>query len=407
MASFSYVALTPEGRRKKGIIEADSEKQVRQKLRKQSLVPVEVKSAAGQLKGDTGKGSRFTLMRTSMNSAALCLATRQLATLVEATIPVEEALATVAEQCEKPGQKALLSEVRSQVLEGKSLAEALSRFPRVFSRLYRSMVAAGEKSGHLDTVLERLADYTENQQKIKAKIIQAMIYPTVLTLVAVGVIIVLLTSVVPKVVSQFAHMKRALPTSTNILIAISDFLRDYGLYIGIALIVIIFAIGALLRKPSLSMKWDTVILGMPVVGKVAKGLHTARFARTLAILSSSAVPLLDGMKIGGEVLSNAKARELLQNAASEIREGRSLHEALTATGLFPPMMLHMIAAGEKSGELDSMLKRAADSQDSEFERLVSMALSIFEPMLIVSMAGVVLFIVMSILQPILQMNSMV
>lgn len=407
MASFSYVALTPEGRRKKGIIEADSEKQVRQKLRKQSLVPVEVKSAAGQLKGDTGKGSRFTLMRTSMNSAALCLATRQLATLVEATIPVEEALATVAEQCEKPGQKALLSEVRSQVLEGKSLAEALSRFPRVFSRLYRSMVAAGEKSGHLDTVLERLADYTENQQKIKAKIIQAMIYPTVLTLVAVGVIIVLLTSVVPKVVSQFAHMKRALPTSTNILIAISDFLRDYGLYIGIALIVIIFAIGALLRKPSISMKWDTVILGMPVIGKVAKGLNTARFARTLAILNSSAVPLLDGMKISGEVLSNAKARELLQNAASEIREGRSLHEALTATGLFPPMMLHMIAAGEKSGELDSMLKRAADSQDSEFERLVSMALSIFEPMLIVSMAGVVLFIVMSILQPILQMNSMV
>ena len=407
MASFSYVALTPEGRRKKGIIEADSEKQVRQKLRKQSLVPVEVKSAAGQLKGGTGKGSRFTLMRTSMNSAALCLATRQLATLVEATIPVEEALATVAEQCEKPGQKALLSEVRSQVLEGKSLAEALSRFPRVFSRLYRSMVAAGEKSGHLDTVLERLADYTENQQKIKAKIIQAMIYPTVLTLVAVGVIIVLLTSVVPKVVSQFAHMKRALPTSTNILIAISDFLRDYGLYIGIALIVIIFAIGALLRKPSISMKWDTVILGMPVVGKVAKGLNTARFARTLAILNSSAVPLLDGMKISGEVLSNAKARELLQNAASEIREGRSLHEALTATGLFPPMMLHMIAAGEKSGELDSMLKRAADSQDSEFERLVSMALSIFEPMLIVSMAGVVLFIVMSILQPILQMNSMV
>ena len=407
MASFSYVALTPEGRRKKGIIEADSEKQVRQKLRKQSLVPVEVKSAAGQLKGDTGKGSRFTLMRTSMNSAALCLATRQLATLVEATIPVEEALATVAEQCEKPGQKALLSEVRSQVLEGKSLAEALSRFPRVFSRLYRSMVAAGEKSGHLDTVLERLADYTENQQKIKAKIIQAMIYPTVLTLVAVGVIIVLLTSVVPKVVSQFAHMKRALPTSTNILIAISDFLRDYGLYIGIALIVIIFAIGALLRKPSISMKWDTVILGMPVVGKVAKGLNTARFARTLAILNSSAVPLLDGMKISGEVLSNAKARELLQNAASEIREGRSLHEALTATGLFPPMMLHMIAAGEKSGELDSMLKRAADSQDSEFERLVSMALSIFEPLLIVSMAGVVLFIVMSILQPILQMNSMV
>ena len=407
MASFSYVALTPEGRRKKGIIEADSEKQVRQKLRKQSLVPVEVKSAAGQLKGDTGKGSRFTLMRTSMNSAALCLATRQLATLVEATIPVEEALATVAEQCEKPGQKALLSEVRSQVLEGKSLAEALSRFPRVFSRLYRSMVAAGEKSGHLDTVLERLADYTENQQKIKAKIIQAMIYPTVLTLVAVGVIIVLLTSVVPKVVSQFAHMKRALPTSTNILIAISDFLRDYGLYIGIALIVIIFAIGALLRKPSISMKWDTVILGMPVVGKVAKGLNTARFARTLAILNSSAVPLLDGMKISGEVLSNAKARELLQNAASEIREGRSLHEALTATGLFPPMMLHMIAAGEKSGELDSMLKRAADSQDSECERLVSMALSIFEPRLIVSMAGVVLFIVMSILQPILQMNSMV
>ena len=268
------------------------------------------------------------------------------------------------------------------------------------------MVSAGERSGHLDTVLNRLADYTEQRQRMKTKLMQALIYPVVLTLVAIGVISVLLSSVVPKVVEQFIHMKQQLPLSTRFLMGASDFIRGYGIFIVLLVIAAIFAFRWWNKKPENRLRYHSFLLRMPVIGRVSRGLNTARFARTLSILNSSAVPLLEGMRISGEVLSNELARQRLAEAAERVREGSSLRASLEQTKLFPPMMLHMIASGERSGELDSMLERAADNQEREFEGQVNIALGVFEPMLIVTMAVVVLFIVVSILQPILELNNM-
>ncbi|MGL5162054.1 MAG: type II secretion system inner membrane protein GspF, partial [Plesiomonas shigelloides] len=312
-----------------------------------------------------------------------------------------------AEQCEKNRLKSLMLAVRTQVLEGHTLADSLRAYPLVFDELFCAMVAAGEKAGHLDAVLSRLADYTEQRQYMKGKLLQAMIYPLVLTVVAIGVIAILLASVVPKVVAQFDHLGQALPRSTQLLIALSDGVRDYGLWLVGALLVLGVLVQRLLRQPALRLRWDRFWLRLPLLGKVSRGLNTARFARTLSILSSSSVPLLEGMQIAASVASNRYVRSQILTAAERVREGSSLRAALGSSGLFPPMMLHMIASGERSGELEPMLLRAADNQDREFEALVTLALGIFEPLLIVSMAGVVLFIVVAILQPMLQLNNMV
>ena len=404
MAAYEYQALDAKGRRKHGVLEADSARLVRQQLREQGLTPLEVTETVEKARREA---SGFSLFRPSMSTGDLALITRQLATLVAAALPIEESLKAVAEQCEKPKQRTLISAVRGKVLEGHAMAEAMATFPSVFDQLYRAMVAAGEKSGHLEKVLNRLADYTEQRQQMKNKLMQAMIYPIVLTLVAVGVIAILLSSVVPKVVEQFVHMKQQLPLSTRILMGASDFVRDYGL-------VVVLLMGCALmffrwwnRKPERRIRYHALLLRLPVIGRVARGIDTARYARTLSILNSSAVPLLEGMRISGEVLTNDYARARLVAASERVREGSSLRTALEQTKLFPPMMLHMIASGERSGELDNMLERAADNQDREFEGQVNIALGVFEPALVVSMAAIVLFIVMSILQPILELNNMV
>lgn len=404
MAAYEYQALDGKGRRKQGVLEADSARQIRQQLREMGLTPLEVTETVEKAQREA---SGFSLLRPSMSTADLALITRQLSTLVAAALPIEESLKAVAEQCEKPKQRTLISAVRGKVLEGHSLAEAMGTFPSVFDQLYRAMVAAGEKSGHLEKVLNRLADYTEQRQQMKNKLLQAMIYPIVLTLVAVGVIAILLSSVVPKVVEQFVHMKQELPLSTRFLMGASDFVRDYGFGL-----VLLFALSIVLfrwwnSKPSRRIRYHALLLRLPVIGRVARGINTARYARTLSILNSSAVPLLEGMRISGEVLTNDYARARLVEASERVREGSSLRASLEQTKLFPPMMLHMIASGERSGELDSMLERAADNQDREFEGQVNLALGVFEPALVVSMAAIVLFIVMAILQPILELNNMV
>jgi general secretion pathway protein F len=269
------------------------------------------------------------------------------------------------------------------------------------------MVAAGEKSGHLDEVLERLADYTESKQELKGKIAQALIYPVMLTLVAVSVVGLLLSSVVPKVVEQFVHMKATLPKSTQILMALSDFVKNYGIMIVLSIGLLITLFMILMKKRAFREKVHALILRLPVIGKVSRSLNTARYAQTLSILHSSAVPLIEGMHISSDTLTNVVAKERLNQAAESVREGKGLGRSLQDTKLFTPMMLHMISSGEKSGELDNMLGRAAANQSNEFKRNVTMALSVFEPLLIISMAGIVLFIVISILQPLMQMNSMV
>lgn len=404
MAAYEYQALDGKGRRKQGVLEADSARQVRQQLREMGLTPLEVSETVEKARREA---TGFSLLRPSMSTADLALITRQLSTLVAAALPIEESLKAVAEQCEKPKQRTLISAVRGKVLEGHALAEAMGTFPSIFDQLYRAMVAAGEKSGHLEKVLNRLADYTEQRQQMKNKLLQAMIYPIVLTLVAVGVIAILLSSVVPKVVEQFVHMKQQLPLSTRLLMGASDFVRDYGFGLVLLVALALVAFRWWNGKPERRIRYHALLLRLPVIGRVARGINTARYARTLSILNSSAVPLLEGMRISGEVLTNDYARSRLVEASERVREGSSLRAALEQTKLFPPMMLHMIASGERSGELDSMLERAADNQDREFESQVNLALGVFEPALVVSMAAIVLFIVMAILQPILELNNMV
>jgi general secretion pathway protein F len=404
MAAFAYKAMDANGKSKNGVLEGDNARQIRQQIREQSLIPLEVEQVAEQEKKNQAS---FSLFKAKISAGELALLTRQMATLIESALPIEEALLAVAEQCEKPRHKNMMMAVRSKVVEGHGFAEALSEFPYVFDNLFRAMVAAGEKSGHLDTVLNRLAEYTENRERTRNQIIQALVYPLIMMTVAVGVVIMLLVKVVPTIVGQFDQMGQELPTITNILIAISNAVQNYGVYAAILLVLVIFLVAKLLTIPRIRLKYDKKLLSLPFVGRLTRSTNTARFARTLSILTASAVPLLESMRIAGNVLENLHLKAAVKDAASKVKEGSSLRSALDHAKIFPPMMMHMIASGERSGELQQMLARAADNQDREFESTVSISLKIFEPVLIVAMAGVVLFIVLAILMPILALNSLV
>ena len=405
MAAFAYKAINAKGKNTSGVLEGDNARQIRQQLREKGLVPMEVEQVAEKSSGSSSGG--FQLFKPRISASDLALLTRQLATLIESALPIEEALLAVAEQSEKTRQKNMMMAVRSKVVEGHTLADALAEFPSVFDDLFRAMVAAGEKSGHLDTVLNRLADYTERRQQTRSQIIQALIYPAIMMFFAMMIVVVLLTVVVPKIVGQFDHMGQDLPTITTVLISVSEWMQQYGLYLLVAIMLLIVLFQRLVQQPAIKLRYHRFMLKLPLVGKVARGLNTARFARTLSILTASAVPLLESMRISTDVLQNVYIKERISEAAVNVKEGSSLRAALDNTKIFPPMMMHMIASGERSGELQQMLSRSADNQDREFEALIGVSLKVFEPVLIVSMAAVVLFIVMAIIQPILALNNMV
>lgn len=405
MAAFDYQAVDSRGKLKKGVIEGDTARHVRSLLREQGLMPTEVTASLVKSK-QANKVSPFSA-RKKISASELALFTRQLATLVESGLPLEESLLAVAEQCDKDSLKSMVMAVRTKVTEGYGLAESMAEFPHVFNYLFRAMVAAGEKSGHLDKVLDRLADYTEQRQQLRSQLIQALVYPAIMTIVAIGVIVVLLVSVVPQIIEQFQDMGASLPGSTQLLITVSEFLQNNGMYILIAIVLLMLLSWRLMQKENIKFWVHQKSLSLPGVGKVARGINTARFARTLSILTASAVPLLESMSISGEVLGNIYIKQKIREAADKVREGSSLRLSLEQTKLFPPMMLHMIASGEKSGQLEHMLGRSADNQDREFEALVNISLKAFEPAIMVTMAGIVLFIVMAILQPILKMNTLI
>lgn len=407
MGLFAYEALNAKGKECKGVRESDSPRQLRQALRAEGLAPVKVYPAQEKKSKEKSGEPAFSGFYRQASAAEIALITRQLSTLAGASIPLEECLQALIRQVQKKHLKVMLAGVRSRVLEGRSLADAMSIYPKAFDKLYRSMVAAGEKSGHLDTVLERLADYTDQQQQIRSKLIQAMIYPIILSLVAIGVVVALLTTVVPTVIDQFAHLGQELPPMTRALIVASDFVQAYGINMGIGILLLLVLRQRLLKNDKTRLAHDRLVLKLPIFGNVLSGVDTARFARTLSILTSSSVPLVEGMNIASGVLANTFVNQQLRNSADKVREGSALWTALDKTQLFPPMMLHIIASGEKSGELEQMLGRAADNQDRLFEDQVNIALGVFGPLLIVGMAGMVLFIVMAILTPMLDLNSLV
>jgi general secretion pathway protein F len=292
-------------------------------------------------------------------------------------------------------------------MEGHALADGLADFPNVFPEIYRATVAAGEQSGHLDTVLERLADYTESREQMRSRTINAMLYPILLFAVCISIVIMLLTFVVPKIVKQFENSKSDLPMLTQGLIAISDFLRDWGIFVALGVIAAGFLFKRWLRDPGARRRYHAFLLRLPLIGKVVRGSNTARFARTFATLTSSAVPVLDAMRISGEVVTNLPMRDAVEVAATRVREGAPIGKSLGASKIFPPMMIHLIASGETSGELETMLERAATNQEREMDSVLGAVVGLLGPLMILVMGGLVLMIVLAMLLPIFQLNELI
>jgi general secretion pathway protein F len=403
MPAFEYIALDAKGKQEKGILEADTARQLRQLLRDSGMMLLEVNEVSGSKTEKTGK-VKFS---GKLKPAELSLVTRQLATLVQSGSPLEEALGTTAKQTDRKNIKRVMSAVRSKVMEGHSLANGLALFPKVFPEIYRATVAAGEQSGHLDAVLERLADYTENRQIMQQKVTNAMMYPLILTVLSIAILAGLLGYVVPKVVTVFDNLDQELPLLTRVLIDASDFIRDYGIFLAFAIFIIIALIKRLLTIPHWRYRYHQMLLKIPLIGKLNQGFNTARFARTLSILSNSGVSILEAMTISAQVIENRPMRQAVQDAVVKVREGSTIHKALEQSGYFPPMTVYLIASGEGSGKLDEMLERAAIQQERETDSMLSTVLGLFEPLLILFMGGMVLIIVLAILLPILEMNQLV
>ena len=406
MTAYRYRALNSAGKLVRGVLEGDSERQVRTQLRGQSLRPVEVGVANRQAAVGKPRG-RFSFLQSRISAGDLALLTRQLATLVLSNLPLDEALQAAAQQSRSGRIKGMLLQVRSRVSEGHTLAFAMSEFPLVFNEMYRAMVNAGEHAGYLGPVLQQLADYTEQRQYTGQKLKMAMIYPFILVGVALAVVVALMVFVVPELVGIFAHTKRELPLLTRGLIASSDFFRIYGVWLLLGLILLTFVIRQLLRNPQRKKRWHGLLLRTPGISRLLIALDTARFASTLSILMASGVPLLESLRIAGQVLTNLVLREDSEVVAEHVQEGSSLNRALQQSGRFPPMMVHMVASGEASGELETMLERSATNQERELEMTLGTMMSLFEPLMVVFMGGMVLTIVLAILLPIFDLNTMV
>ncbi len=404
MAAYAYLALDAQGRQHKGLLEADSPRQARALLRERQLSPLQVSAARTREDEQPRHGLRLS---RGLSAAELALLTRQLATLIQAALPIEEALRAAAAQAASARVKGMLLAVRSGVLEGQSLAQSLAAFPAAFPELYRATVAAGEHAGHLGLVLEQLADYTEQRQQSRQKIQLALLYPLILMIASLTIVGFLLGYVVPDVVKVFVNTGQSLPTLTRGLIAVSALVKHWGWLILLLLAGGLVLLRLWLRPPTRRQRWHALQLRMPLFGRLLRATQTARFASTLAILCRSGVPLVEALAIAAAVIGNLHIRHKVMLAAQQVREGSSLTRALQASEEFPPMMLHMIASGEKSGELEQMLARTARNQENDLAAQVALLVGLFEPFMLVFMGGVVLLIVLAILLPILSLNQLV
>lgn len=402
MSAFEYTVLDKRGKEKHGILEGDTAKQIRQILRDQGMTPLSVNPVNQSDNQKTG-------LRTKRKISALDLAliTRQLAALLKSGLPLEEVLRAVARQTDKPRIERVMLAVRAKVREGHTLATGFADFPNIFPEMYQKTVQAGEESGHLDAVLERLADYTESRHKIKQQTTLALFYPLMLSTVAFSIVGAMLAFVVPDIVKVFDSVERELPALTKGLIALSDFMRDYWL----ALLITLFGLTAFLKaffnRPVAKFALHKAQLNLPLLGKLIRTSNSARFSRTLGILSASNVPILDALRISGEVLNNLPMRKAVKNVSIKVREGSSLNQALEQTGYFPPMTISLIASGEASGNLDEMLQRSADIQEREVEAFITTLVGLFEPILILLMGALVMTIVLGLMIPIIDMNTII
>ena len=404
MAAFEYIALDTRGKRRKGVLEADNVRQIRQMLRDQGLAPLDVNTTA-QSAPRTGRKPLLSFAR-GLAGLDRVLITRQLATLIAAGLPIEEALNAVARQSEKQHVVALVMGVRSRVLEGRSLAASLGDFPSSFNALYCSSVAAGEQSGYLDRVLDNLAGYIERQFQSERDVQMALMYPIILFALALLIVGALMVYVVPDMVRVLENMGRELPFITRFLIDASEFTQAWWWLLLAGAAAGIAGMRSLLRREPVRLAWDRQKLHLPLVRRITRSSNAARYANTLSILNGSGVPLVDAMRIASEVVSNAWLRRRLGDATRRVSEGASLRVGLESVGYFPPMLLHMVASGESSGELDAMLDRVAAYQQAEVERIVSTLVTLLQPLMLLFMGGLVMFIVMAVLLPILNMNQL-
>lgn len=401
MPAYQFTAIDASGKQQKGVLEGDSARQIRQQLRDKEWIPVAVDPVENKEKHKSSG-----LFQKRFTAYDLALMTRQLSVLVAAAIPLEEALRAVAKQSEKSHVQNLLLSVRSKVLEGHSLAQGMQQVGR-FPDLYIATIAAGERSGHLDLILDQLAEYTENRFAMQKKIQGAMIYPVILMLMSFAIVMGLMTFIVPEIVKTFDQTKQALPWITVALMKSSDFIRHTWLFLIIGFVIIAIFTTRFLKTTAGHYAFDRLTLRLPLFGKLSRGINSARFASTLSILTQSGVPLVDALKIGAAVSSNWVIRDAVNQAAEKVTEGGNLATQLERCGYFPPMMVQMIKSGEASGELDRMLSRASTMQDREVTTLISTLLALLEPLMLVLMAGIVLVIVVAVMLPIVNMNNMI
>ncbi|MEO8011594.1 MAG: type II secretion system inner membrane protein GspF [Dokdonella sp.] len=401
MPAFAYQALDVSGKTLRGVLQGDTARAVRSTLRDRGLNPLVVEAVV------ESRDHAFSWRRRSLSGAQLAMLTRQLSTLVGAGLPIDEALAALSEQDDNDRQRALTVALRARVMEGASLAQAMAAFPDSFPEIFRATVAAGEQSGHLQGVLEKLADYAEARDALKQKLFAALTYPLLLTVVAIAVVAGLLAWVVPQIVGVFQNMQQTLPLATRALMALSALMRDWGW-----LLIVLVAVGVIgarvaLRRQPLRYRWHQLLLRLPLFGRLTRAANTARAARTLALLAGAAVPLLDALAIAAQVVPNLPMRESLRNAALKVREGSSFARALGDSGQFPPVALRLIASGERSGELPRMLGEAAAHQQRDLDRWLGILAATLGPVVILLVGAMVLFIVLAILLPIFNLNQMV